>query len=304
MEPAKDSLTALDRLLYDGASLRIGLVVARPSHPLFLDDGPVRHHAVHFHSRALIIEKAQGQFLVDPLVVSFFARGDAFQRRSVHRRGENSLWIAFDPDLLCRARLEVLRTAHTVLVDRWAYLSHIALREMLTSAGDFDALSVEETALALLERVLTVKPRGKPASRGSRAHNPDERAVGVALAVRRLLATRYDERLCLPEIAAEVGCSAFHLTRLFRRATGTSIHRYRTGLRLREALGRLAEGADDLTRLALDLGFCSHSHLTTSFTNAYRISPTMVRGLCKRGEFTRLQVVAAGNCRRRAALRS
>jgi hypothetical protein len=49
------------------------------------------------------------------------------------------------------------------------------------------------------------------------------------------------------------------LTTAFRRTEGVPLHRYLTQLRLAQALVELPH-ASDLTALALDLGFSSHSH--------------------------------------------
>ena len=81
----------------------------------------------------------------------------------------------------------------------------------------------------------------------------------------------------LDDAAARAGYSRFHFGRLFRTITGTTFHRYLLRLRHREALRRLAAGAEDLTDLALDLGFSSHSHFTTSFRGEYGLTPSDAR---------------------------
>jgi AraC family transcriptional regulator len=55
------------------------------------------------------------------------------------------------------------------------------------------------------------------------------------------------------------------------------VHRYLTQLRLRASLDRLADGADDLTALALDLGFSSHSHFADAFRREFGKTPSEVR---------------------------
>jgi len=54
-------------------------------------------------------------------------------------------------------------------------------------------------------------------------------------------------------------------------------HRYRHRLRLRAALVRIADGETNLSELALDLGFSSHSHLTDAFRLAFGLSPAESR---------------------------
>ncbi len=85
------------------------------------------------------------------------------------------------------------------------------------------------------------------------------------------------ERVTLDAVARAVHASPFHLARVFRQRTGAPIHRYLTRLRLRAALERLAGGANDLTALALALGFSSHSHFADAFRSEFGRTPSAVR---------------------------
>lgn len=137
-----------------------------------------------------------------------------------------------------------------------------------------DALAAEETALALLGRVLAdASPRPEPVVDASPARRV------LAEEVQHLLATRYAERLTVDSLAAECGSSPFHLSRVFRAVTGQTIHRHLTRLRLRAALFRLPDAGGRLTELALDVGFSSHSHFTESFRREFGRAPQpSVRG--------------------------
>ena len=73
-----------------------------------------------------------------------------------------------------------------------------------------------------------------------------------------------------------MGASPAYLTHLFRQVEGIPLHRYLTQLRLARALAELPH-ADDLTTLALDVGFSSHSHFSASFQRAFRITPSEFR---------------------------
>jgi AraC-like DNA-binding protein len=88
-------------------------------------------------------------------------------------------------------------------------------------------------------------------------------------------------RWSLAELACQVGCSPFHLTRLFRRATGCALHRVLVLTRLALALDRILDGHRNLVALACDLGFASHSHLTASFRDAYGVTPNAARAAGK-----------------------
>lgn len=97
--------------------------------------------------------------------------------------------------------------------------------------------------------------------------------------VRRRLAEDFDRRLSLDELSEAIGLSKFHLARTFHQATGHSIHRYQTLLRLEAALIGLHRGEENLTDLALELGFSSHSHLTSVFRGLLGVTPSEARSM-------------------------
>ena len=61
-----------------------------------------------------------------------------------------------------------------------------------------------------------------------------------------------------------------------RGVTGLPVHRYLTQLRLARALVELPH-ADDLTALALSLGFSSHSQFSFAFRRAFGATPSRFR---------------------------
>lgn len=141
-----------------------------------------------------------------------------------------------------------------------------------------ERLSHEERVLALLGAVAAEGPRPGPPARG----DPGARRRTVARA-RELLGAQLSRNLSLAVVAAEAGCSPFHLMRLFRAETGLSLRAYRRQLRVLAALERLAEGEQDLGRLALELGFAHHSHLTQSVRGVLGSTPARLRAELRRG---------------------
>jgi AraC family transcriptional regulator len=109
---------------------------------------------------------------------------------------------------------------------------------------------------------------------GHVADRTTDRAVERA---RELLAFDPSSSHSLHEVARAVAVSPFHLTRCFKRTNGIGMHGYRTRLRMGLALSRLGEGENDLTRLALDLGYSSHSHFTAAFGAYFGVSPSRAR---------------------------
>jgi AraC family transcriptional regulator len=140
-----------------------------------------------------------------------------------------------------------------------------ALHASLHKLGDpADALQGEEIAVEILA-LLSAAP--------ARKIERDEAAVET---VRERIAADPAEHLTLGELARDVGLSPFHLARRFRTSVGSSIHEYRTRLRLLTALNRLHEGADEIAPLALDLGFASHGHFSGAFRRMFGVRPTDV----------------------------
>ena len=88
----------------------------------------------------------------------------------------------------------------------------------------------------------------------------------------------------IQDVAAEFGVSPFHLSRVFRAETGVSLHQYLLRIRMNQALSRLHAGEPQLSRLALDLGFSSHSHFSETFRRHFGESPKRVRATFRRAE--------------------
>jgi AraC family transcriptional regulator len=172
------------------------------------------------------------------------------------------------------------------------FLRHRELAQRLEVAADnqsasADPLWIEVAALQLisnaLEAAFAQRGLASPAKRRQRKGTETEHADRVEEA-KTYLASRMSERITLDDIARAVGSSPFHLARIFHHQTGAPLHRYLICLRLRTSLERLADGARDLTALALELGFTSHSHFTDSFRREFGCTPSEVRrGVSGRG---------------------
>jgi AraC-like DNA-binding protein len=136
-----------------------------------------------------------------------------------------------------------------------------------TGAPGGDTLAAEELTLALVRAALAEDaPRPEP-------------GVGTRLLLRRakeVLEAEFATPIRLHHVARTVGASPTYLTDLFRRLEGVSMHRYVAQLRLARALVELPH-ADDLSALALDVGFSSHSHFSAAFRRAFGCTPSQFR---------------------------
>ena len=240
-------------------------------------------HQIAFVRRGAFARWVRGEeTLVDAGSALFFARDEPYRVR--HPAGGDACTSLVWSDAGLRDVLEHVDPASLardtapfpvaqVACEADVHLAHQKLRHALASGG-CEPLLVEELALALTGSALRAAaraPLARPARGSARSHRE------LAEAAKTVLARRLRERPSLGEVARAVGCSPFHLARVFRGATGTPLHRHLARLRLREALARMLDGERDLTGLALDLGFFDHAHFTNAFHREFGLSPSRAR---------------------------
>ena len=138
------------------------------------------------------------------------------------------------------------------------------LRHSLNN-GTIEPLEAEGLVLTLVCRALGPRTSHQPGATRSRRRLADR--------VKVLLASDLSRRWSLAEIAAEIRGSPVYLTQVFQQTEGIPLYRYQLRLRLARALD-LIPRYDDLSTLAADLGFSSHSHFTAAFRQAFGRSPT------------------------------
>jgi AraC-like DNA-binding protein len=170
------------------------------------------------------------------------------------------------------------RLGHGLCTPRAARLHYEVLTLARRGAA---ALAVEDGLAELAEEALHAayqtherRTEGDALSAAARRRRR-ELVEATALA----LHARLEEPPSLAELADALGCSPFHLSRVFHETAGLSLRRYLARLRARLAAERLAAGAPDLTELALDLGYADHSHFTNAFRQEWGVPPSRFRAL-------------------------
>jgi AraC-like DNA-binding protein len=94
-----------------------------------------------------------------------------------------------------------------------------------------------------------------------------------------VMRTRYQERLYVPELAADEFFSPFHFTRIFRRDTGVTPGQYLTAVRLFEAKRLLLTTSLSVAEVACRVGYPGVGTFTTRFTKLVGVSPGRYRRL-------------------------
>jgi AraC-like DNA-binding protein len=274
----------VDVTVFASPLVQIGRWRCPADNPIFLDSGPASNTLFAFPREGVWIEHAGGQrFVADPNTVTYYNKGQVYTRHRLSRRGDHCEWFAVAPEVVA----DTLAAHEPAAIDRIdrpfafthgpsdprSYLRQRMVFHHVTRERDPDRLYVEESVVSILGDVARLAYQcATPAAR-----QPGREAVDVIEAAKDVLARRFTADLSLVDVAGEVRCSVSHLARLFKARTGFSLHAYRNQLRLRSALQRLREPGVDLIRIALDLGFSSHSHFTDTFHRAFGRPPSAIR---------------------------
>jgi AraC-like DNA-binding protein len=131
--------------------------------------------------------------------------------------------------------------------------------------GSIESLEAEGLSLTLISRAV-----GPRTARASGATYSRRRLVDR---VKVLLAGDLSRRWTLADIASQIRGSPVYLTQVFQQVEGMPLYRYHLRLRLARALDLIPE-REDLSGLAQDLGFSSHSHFSAAFRQAYGRTPS------------------------------
>lgn len=158
------------------------------------------------------------------------------------------------------------------------FLRHREYVQRLERSGEepLEPLWADVAGLQLIADVLEAAYALQGTRSGKRASTAEDHA-GRVEAAKTYIAQRLGENISLGEIAAAANASPFSFARMFHQHTGVPVHRYVTRLRLRTSLERIAEPHADLSAIALDLGFSSHSHFTYVFRREFGATPSEIR---------------------------
>ncbi len=164
--------------------------------------------------------------------------------------------------------------AHDRPVTSRTAMMHATLFAGLTSSFPGDEIVFEEVLMGLVREILDDLFAIDPVA-SLPVSDATKRRVTTA---KEYVASRQEEKVTLQDVSRETQCSSWYLSRIFARAEGIPVYRYLNRLRLRTALDRLRGGDGDITRVALDSGFSSHSHFTTAFRDEFGMAPRDFRG--------------------------
>jgi len=231
-----------------------------------------RAHVVFPRCSVLIRQLGRAPVLATPNNAMLYNADQHYRRELQHELGDESVFVELAEETLEQlAGDDRLRVTHVPTGRQTYLLQHLLVRHLRSRCSD--ELEAEELASRLVQSALTPQVARRRAARERTKAEHRE----LAEAAKSEIAADLSVRRSLGELAQNLHTSPFHLARVFRAETGFTLAGYRQALRLRAALERLPGTDRDLSALALELGFSSHSHFTASFTREFGVPPSAVR---------------------------
>jgi len=216
------------------------------------------------------------QAVADANHVLFFNAGQGYQVSHPVVGGDASLVLSVSEPtvrelapghLACEEAGRFVFNQQHLRIDARAQALVMLLKHTLTN-GTIEPLEAEGLSLTLVSRAIGPRTAREPGASYARRRLVDR--------VKVLLASDLSRRWTLAEIAREIKGSPVYLTQVFQQVEGLPLYRYHLRLRLARALDLIAE-RDDLSGLAQDLGFSSHSHFSAAFKQHYGLTPAEFR---------------------------
>ena len=282
------------RILFAAPGLEIGTYRCLPGDRAWRVENSVGagFHVVIPGPPVLIAQSRARPVVANANHAIFYNDQEVYRRGLLSDRGDACVFIRFEERVLrsVAAEMEPRLVGDGAFrfpfvdgpLDAATHLEHRLLVEHLAHAPEPDALLAEETVLRLVRATVAASLRARgtgPAPRRAGTVAQHRELVEDAKAV---LSRRFAEPIGLHDIAASVHASPYHLARVFRSGTGSSLHAYRNQLRLRASLERLADPRRRVAGIAHELGYASASQFTDSFRAAFATSPSAFRGAAAR----------------------
>lgn len=276
----------VDRPLFEGSATSVGEFRCPVEHPSFRNSGPAERCLVVFPRTAVWIHHDGSRpFVADPNVITIYNRAQCYERAPLAPEGDRCDWFGVS-DQLARQIVQAIdpvdgerargpyRFEHAPSTPR-LYLEQRHLVRRVVQ-GALQSVEIESAIVDLVTKALgqAYGRQLQPSVEGVIARRRQREVVEAA---KGELVRSLTENRSMLDIARSVGTSVFHLCRIFRACTNQTMHAYRTDLRLRSALERLAEGSGTLASIAADFGFSSHAHLVLLCQRRFGAPPSLLR---------------------------
>jgi AraC family transcriptional regulator len=287
------------RSLYKGRLFEIGHVVCRPT--------PEIRTEVEYAGLNVLALPVAGVFalhdgprrhvIATPNHAVFISSGLSYRVSFPGSIGDECLTLRLSAEGLAKLMPEGMSREgfHASTIGTRAVLppSAILARGLLwrqLAKGEADPLQVEELGIGLLDSVL----RSVRESRAVSSQRTESKSRQVER-VKEAISTSPERKWTLGELSGVAGVSPYHLAHVFSKEVGTSVYRYAVRLRLANALNAVLDSNLDLTSIALDAGFTSHSHFTARFRAFFGLTPDALRRAARSGKAADLRKIVTAH---------
>jgi AraC family transcriptional regulator len=259
------------RVLYDAGPLRIGHVIARPSSPGCMDVEAPGANVLAFPLRGVFARHPapRRELVATANHVVAFPADRPYRVSFPGGIGDEVLVLQWSREALeaklprAEARFAAMAESNDLLHPRQMVRRSLLWHRLARGEGR-DPLEIESLCAGLLRSCLRI---GDAPPAGPRAIESVKEAVALAP----------ERKWTLADLAEVARMSPYHLAHVFRREVGMPVYAYVVRLRLAQALSALVDSEADITSIALDAGFASHSHFTLHFRTLFGVTPAALR---------------------------
>lgn len=274
----------MDQVLFSSSLFKIGRFIISPIEDDFYQKDLICQPTIVFPKNSIWIEyENKPAFVADTSIINFYNHQQVYSRRAIHPKGDDCHWIKLSNELLLELLPEKGNNDFTDLFfhqnlpcEKNVFLQQVMLLKLISSNLEGEQLLIEETVLDLVQQLLQHQ-----LSNSLTPSQTNNKHLKLVENVKSTILEDLSNNLSLKQLALINHTSAFHLSRVFKQVCGYGLSKYRTQQRLRNVLMKMQKGESDLAMLALNYGFSSHSHLTSSFKSYFNKTPSQMLSLSK-----------------------
>lgn len=286
------------RTLFDSELLRVGHVVARPSSS---ECGEVERQVLNILVLPLagVFAKHDGprrHVIATPNHAVFIAAGSPYRISYPAGIGDQCLTLWFSSAALARVLPQAMSrdgfdssafASHALLPPAAMLARNLLWRQFVR--GEWDPLEVEELGIGLFASALHAACKDRDGRSRSRPHGRSDRRLRQVECVKEAISLHPERKWTIGRLADLAYVSPYHLAHIFRAEVGLSVYRYVLRSRLAKALDAVLDDDTDLTAIAFETGFSSHSHFTARFRALFGLTPIELRRGASPGKIAELR---------------
>jgi AraC family transcriptional regulator len=275
------------KVLLESKTLQIGLFESRPSSDACGDVERQSLNAIVLPFAGLFAKhEAPGRHVTGtPSHAIYFAANAPYRISFPGAIGDRAITLRFADALAPEQTCDGAAAAQGLLPAKAMMLRNLLWTRL--EKGEADDFEAEALGLDLLNMSLASVRSGKLPVRAS-AQARRRRALER---VKEAVASAPSNKWNVADLADLANLSPFHLCHVFRDMVGTSIYEYVLHERLAQSLDAVLDCGGDLTAIALDAGFASHSHFTARFRSFFGCTPAALRRVASSAQVAELRKI-------------